>query len=218
MFRDGSGNFQGPQSLPQNFQNVSNFYVLDVATLNTYGWFLFADAIAPTFDPTTQSISFAFILDVTTNIVNKVWTITALTTAEQTAYAATQVTALASAKQAAANSIDTKAESVRLKYITNGAGQAAVYIEKAEQATDYVAAGYPTDLSTYPFIHAEVDATGNTATVCANNILAQKSAWITKGADIERQRLLGKANVTAATSIAGVATVTQTAIAALDAL
>ncbi len=88
--------------------------------------------------------------------------------------------------------IDDEAEQKRLAFITGGAGQAMVYQEKGEEATDFITAGYPADLTGYPFIQAEVTATGLTPTEAADGIVAQKAAWISIGAQIEQIRLAGK--------------------------
>ena len=99
------------------------------------------------------------------------------------------------------NRIDQSAERARLRHITGGIGQALVYQEKAEQAVDYIAAGYPSDLSSYPYLQAEANATGKDSTQIANDILTQRSMWIAIGADIEEARLRGKKAVREATDI-----------------
>ncbi len=217
-FYNNNGVVQGPQTLPQNFGNISGFEFVDDATLNANNWFLFVDTAAPAYDPTTQSVSFVLTLDAVANVVNKVWTINTLSAADQTAYAATQATILSNAKNSSKDIVDAKAENVRLRYITGGAGQAAIYVEKGLQAEAYVAAGYPVDLTNYPFIQAEVNVTGNTATVCANNLVTQKTSWIIKGAQIEQQRLLGKNAIDAATDLTTVDSARLAALANLDTL
>lgn len=119
-------------------------------------------------------------------------------------------------KDIARDQIDQVAEMVRLKYITGGAGQAMAYQEKGEEAADYVAANYPADLSGYPWMQAEVNATGKTASQAADDILAQKAAWISIGAQIEQQRLYGKEEVSNATTVNDVITAKDTAVAALE--
>lgn len=99
------------------------------------------------------------------------------------------------------NRIDQSAERARLRYITGGIGQALVYQEKAEQAVDYIAAGYPSDLSSYPYLRAEATATGKNSTQIADDILTQRSLWIAVGAQIEEERLKGKKAVREATDI-----------------
>lgn len=91
-----------------------------------------------------------------------------------------------------------------------------VYQEKGDEAADYVANGYPADLASYPFIQAEVNATGKTATQAADDILAQKSAWIMLGAATEEARLSGKVAVDAATDEAGVDAARDAAVVALE--
>lgn len=125
---------------------------------------------------------------------------------------------LARIKTSATTDIDRMAENIRLKYITGGAGQALVYNEKAEESADYIAAGSPADLTNYPFIQAEANATGKSATQCANDILAQKAAWITKGAQIEQVRIGAKTTIDLATSIVEVELEKVTALSELSSL
>lgn len=114
--------------------------------------------------------------------------------------------------------VDMTAENVRTDYITSGAGQAMTYSEKSEEAADFVAANYPSDLSVYPFIQAEVNATGKTAKAAADDILARKSAWINVGAAIEEARLTGKQNIDVATDETAVTVARDAAVVALEAI
>jgi hypothetical protein len=102
-------------------------------------------------------------------------------------------------KNVAKHEIDVAAGEVRSKYITHTPGQSEVYAEKASEAIDFVTAGYPTDLSNYPFIQADVDAYGKTAHQAADDILAMRSLWVAKGAQVERLRLMGKNTIDAIT-------------------
>jgi hypothetical protein len=111
--------------------------------------------------------------------------------------------------------IDQTAESVRLQYVTPGSSQAMTYQEKGDEAADYVANGYPVDLSSYPFIQAEVNATGKTSTAAADDILTQKSAWIVVGAAVEEVRIGGKINIDAATDEAEIDSIRDATLAAL---
>ncbi len=114
--------------------------------------------------------------------------------------------------------IDASAGRARSRYITTAPGQEMTYLEKSEQAADYVTAGYPADTSNYPFIQAEMNATGLSKEDAADGILAQKSAWIAIGVQIEEHRLGGKAAVDAATDLAGVDSAVAAAVALLDAV
>lgn len=114
--------------------------------------------------------------------------------------------------------IDEAAGVARTRFITEVPGQALTYQEKAEEAADFVAAGYPTDLSNYPFIQGEMDATGKTKEQTADDILAQKSAWIGFGAEIEKYRIGGKKQVDEAADIETVDTIVATIIALVDAV
>ena len=112
--------------------------------------------------------------------------------------------------------IDGESELTRLRFITNGAGQAMAYQEKADEATDYVVAGYPADLTSYPFIQAEVNATGKNATQAADDILATRSAWIAVSAAIEEIRLGAKKQVNEAANTGEIDTIVTNATTALE--
>ena len=94
--------------------------------------------------------------------------------------------------------IDNTAEEARERY-TQRALQSIVHLEKAEEAADYVAAGYPSDTSNFPFMQAEIEATGKTKEQAADDILTKKSEWISVCALIEKHRLAGKKLVEEAT-------------------
>jgi len=125
---------------------------------------------------------------------------------------------LTSLKKAARYKIDQSAEHARLRYITNGAGQALVYQKKEDEARAYVLAGYPADTSNYPFVEAEMNATGKSKEAAADDIIIKADAWVVVGANIEEERLSGKAAVDVATIVADIETARGTAIAALDAI
>ncbi len=82
--------------------------------------------------------------------------------------------------------IDAKAEEVRLRYITPGAGQAATYLVKERQAEEFRAAGYAGAVPA--MVQAEVSATGASAQAACDLILGQRDAWIAKAAQIEEVR------------------------------
>lgn len=121
-------------------------------------------------------------------------------------------------KQQSKYNIDVYAGYIRQKFITTSPGQEMTYQEKADQAADFVAAGYPTDVSNYPFIQAEMDAMEKTKEQAADDILLQRAAWISAGAMIERHRLTGKRQVNSATTINEIQTIVAETIALLDAV
>jgi len=126
---------------------------------------------------------------------------------------------LVDAKHVAKIEIDNMAEIVRLKYITAGFGQSMTYQEKAAEAQEYKDAGYPTITgSEYPWVKAEMDATGDNGQTAADDILAQRAAWVAIGTVIERERRLGKINVDAAGDESAVTTAKDAALVTLGAL
>jgi hypothetical protein len=109
--------------------------------------------------------------------------------------------------------IDAAAEGVRLKYITDGSGQAAVYILKEREATACLAgytSGSPPAEGIFPLLDASVGIEINPLTLatCANayavavvvDILATQ--WKTVAAVIENKRLGAKRAVDEATTMA----------------
>ena len=119
-------------------------------------------------------------------------------------------------KTQAKYTIDRVAERSRLRYITPGSGQSQVYKEKGEEATDFIAAGYPNDLSSYPFIQAEVNATGKTRQQVADDIIAAKSVTVAVLAAIEQSRLSGKKNVDDAVDIDDINSAKDATVASLE--
>jgi len=87
--------------------------------------------------------------------------------------------------------INYAAEAVHRKYLTLGFVQTMLYLEKAEQAADFVAAKYPKNISSFPLIEAEATATDQAANVVADNILARRAEWIAIAAKIENIRFSG---------------------------
>lgn len=114
--------------------------------------------------------------------------------------------------------IDTVAGERRALYVTVAPGQEMTYMEKSEHARRYIEAGYPTDLSSYPFIVAEVNATGRTPQQVAKEIITQRDAWLSVGSAIEQIRRKGKIEVDAAQTIKQVNEVVASTIAALRTL
>lgn len=101
-------------------------------------------------------------------------------------------------KHGALIAIDRDAEKSRLKFITDGAGQAMTYIEKAAEAKRYIDSEGQGD---YLFLPLEVGVTGSDLTEVANTILNKYTEWQTVGASIERIRLTAKRDVLAASSV-----------------
>lgn len=116
--------------------------------------------------------------------------------------------------------VDRIAEDARLRYITGGAGQATTYVYKAMECQKYKDAGYPAmgSPSEYPWIQAEMAATGGTAVQVADGILALAAAWETVGTSIETIRRTGKIAIDAATSVTDLETARDTAVATLNAV
>lgn len=107
--------------------------------------------------------------------------------------------------------IDNVAEQRRLNYITPGSGQSLTYQEKALEADKYITDGSPVDLTPYPFIQAEVNATGKTAINTSNDILAAQALWITKGALIEEHRIKNKIDIDSSTSVSEIDSIVSNA-------
>lgn len=113
--------------------------------------------------------------------------------------------------------IDMTAEKIRRKYITSNPGQVGTYNEKYIEAKAYKDAGYPSIGSPidYPFIQAEVDATGMTAQDAADLIITTRNAWIIMAANIEKERRKGKLNIDSASTSTDIITAQDNAISLL---
>jgi hypothetical protein len=84
--------------------------------------------------------------------------------------------------------VNTKAGETRTKYVTNIPFQEAAYQAKEADVRRYKSDGYPSDLTPYPFVAAEVDATGLSATQATNDVIIQADQWLMLNAEIERRK------------------------------
>ncbi|MFA7416119.1 MAG: hypothetical protein WC048_16735 [Rhizobium sp.] len=109
--------------------------------------------------------------------------------------------ALLAAKDATKAEVDAAAESVRLSYITAGAGQALTYSQKATEAVAYLGAANPV-AADYPLLNAEVGITGPTIAEVAAIVKAAFDQWQIIGAQIEAARLGAKKAIAAAATAA----------------
>ena len=125
-------------------------------------------------------------------------------------------TGLTLARTAAVDMVNAKAEEVRLRFITGGATQAMVYIQKAAQAQAYAAAGYAGPVP--PLVQSEATATGATARVAADSILGQVTACLTVAVQVDELRRKCKVDTDASGTIAAMESARDTALAALDAI
>lgn len=112
----------------------------------------------------------------------------------------TGTVALASLKVQLKVSVDTTAETERLKYITPGAGQAMTYQQKMEEVRALAQDAVP-DLANYPMLSAEIGVTAATLREVAAVVLAAYQQWQQVGAGIEGLRLRAKAAIDAAETV-----------------
>ena len=124
------------------------------------------------------------------------------------------------ARLRAQRDIDRAAGAARLRYITDVAGQQAVYLVKLEQARSYIAAhALDAQALVPPYIAAEAAAVGMTALEVAQEVVELATAWNdVAGPAIEGARLGGKAAVQAADDEAAINAARDAAIAALAAI
>ena len=87
-----------------------------------------------------------------------------------------------------ADEVNTAAGKARVRYSTNIPFQEASYQLKEAEVYRYRDAGYPEDLSAYPFTYAESDATGQTPREAADSIIALSQQWALLLSEIERLR------------------------------
>lgn len=109
---------------------------------------------------------------------------TQMVTAEASATAA-----LDAAKAAARAELATAVGSLRGAYITSLPGQEMIYMAKEAEARDWLAAGEPADLTTYPLLVAEIGLTAPTAFELAQLWLNMGALWREAAARLETLRL-----------------------------
>jgi hypothetical protein len=130
------------------------------------------------------------------------------------------VPSLLTVKAVASDTVDKKAGEVRLRYITSVPGQAETYLMKSTEAKEIKAGGYSNvNLSSYPMIKAEMDATGiqDVAIVC-ETIIQTELQWKYLAAIVERERRSGKIEIALAGDVTMVYTARDTAVASLEAI
>lgn len=128
--------------------------------------------------------------------------------------------AASEAKTKGASDIDAAAGRARQRYITTSPGQDATYTVKYAEALDYIAAGYPSDLSPYPFIAGESQPnTWMTPTQAATRIATLGGYWREViGPAIEAARINGKDALGALTDPAAIDAHVAAVVANLDAI
>lgn len=132
------------------------------------------------------------------------------------------VTPLSVLREQAKNAIDQKASEIRGTYITSGMD--STYLAKAQQTEDFIAAGYPVDLTGYGYISAELSRLGLDPAVladrqtAADGIIAIRLQWLQVDGMIESARLTGKADVESRQAENTIETAKDSAIANLEAL
>ena len=97
--------------------------------------------------------------------------------------------------------IDAEAGAVRMRFITDVAGQELTYQRKESEARAWVA-DPEMPLAALPFLSAEMAATGADAATCAATIIAAADAWAAIGSAIEGARIGAKRAVSAAMTAA----------------
>lgn len=121
-------------------------------------------------------------------------------------------------KNEALHTVNALAEYTRREYLGVGSAQMMVYAEKFEEASDYLIDDMPDDLSKFPFINAEVEATGRSAEQVANSIIDKKGEWIAFNAKVEKIRLIAKTHISEAQTAETVDNVVELAANHLDKL
>lgn len=116
--------------------------------------------------------------------------------------------------------IDTAAGNARKRYITTSPGQDATYTVKYAEALGYIAAGYPSDLSPYPFVAGESQPnTWMTPTQAATRIATLGGYWREViGPAIEAARINGKDALDSLTDPAAIDAHVAAVVANLDAI
>lgn len=106
---------------------------------------------------------------------------------------------LEAAQEAARNRVTALSDEIRARYITPIAGQEMIYLAKEKEAQEYLAADpAPVDLTPYPFLAAESDATGQTPAEVATIYLSNAAHWRSVGAQLEAARMAASTAIAAA--------------------
>lgn len=110
------------------------------------------------------------------------------------------------AREWARNEIDTSAGAARARYITIANGQDATYQAKYADAQAFARAGYPEDqLTHYPWVQSEAEATGVSPKQAADGIKAVGDPWnMVIGPTIEGLRIGGKMKIAQLGSITAI--------------
>lgn len=122
------------------------------------------------------------------------------------------------AKAKSSKVIDDCASEARARYITVGAGQDAVYIEKEKQAQAYKDASYPADETGYELVTAQKNADSSSSTEAADYILATASGWKIIAANIEELRISYKNQINAAVDVNSIVALQNKGRALLDSI
>lgn len=130
----------------------------------------------------------------------------------------TAVVPLAEVKKRLKLSVDEAAAKARCRYITSIAGQLESYSRKAAQAQAYKDAGYPADLTPYPYIKIESEASGQTGRQVADTILLLESQWTVLDPEVEGRRAGGKRQIDEAVNETAAQTAHDTTVAALNSI
>jgi hypothetical protein len=96
--------------------------------------------------------------------------------------------------------VDAGAEAARLLFVTPGAGQAAVYRAKADEARTFLTTSDPSPEG-FPLLAASVGVEGDTLASVAGLVNAREADWLKIAATIERERLGAKRAIRTATTI-----------------
>lgn len=128
--------------------------------------------------------------------------------------------AAAAARANGAQQIDAAAGKARQRYITTAPGQGETYTAKYQEALAYIAAGYPSDTSAYPFIAGESQPnSGMTPTQAATRIATIGGYWREViGPAIEAARINGKDALDSLTDPAAIDAHVAAVVANLDAI
>lgn len=123
-------------------------------------------------------------------------------------------------RKAGKETIDYAAGRARSRYITAGPGQDATYAAKYGEALAYREAGYPSDLTAYPYVAGESFPNApRTAQEASDRIIALGDQWkYVIGPAIEATRINGKDALDDILDVNAITPHVMTVVAALDAI
>lgn len=90
--------------------------------------------------------------------------------------------------------IEEKINNIRLQYVNEMSIQTEVYLEKTQQAIDFLV-NPQQDVNNFPLLSVEIEVTGKPAIEVATNIIEKRKQWLSFLTKTEKIRLIAKRDI-----------------------